>query len=460
MNGLTLHFDPNSRQFEAILKWQDDHTVEIVYGGAKYGGKSFLGGSLIFHDALVYPDTHYFIARRELNDLRKYTLPTIHKIFQEWDIDLNRYAKYNGQDNFFQCYNSSRVYLIECKHNPADPLFERFGSMEMTRGWIEEGGEIEGLAKENLLLSIGRMNNGRYKLGRKLLITCNPKKNFLYTDFYKPWTLGKLPADKAFVQAFPDDNVHGDKEYIKALKASKDKVMQERLVRGNWEYDDDPSALIPYDNIAAVFTNDFVKPSGKKYITADVARYGSDKTIVRVWDGFVVLERQALRSSSITQTAELIKKKADVYQIPMMRVIADEDGIGGGVVDILKCKGFIAGSSPINAKPGENYRNLKSQCAFKLAEVVNSNMIYEKTRDEDAKKLLIEDLEQIKQDGIDKDSKRTVMSKDKVKAIIGRSPDDGDTYIMRMFFELTAPGMGIVKPGMTRTTGGRTNYSM
>jgi hypothetical protein len=34
-------------------------------------------GSLIFGDALIYPETHYFIARQELIDLRKFTIPTI-----------------------------------------------------------------------------------------------------------------------------------------------------------------------------------------------------------------------------------------------------------------------------------------------------------------------------------------------------------------------------------------------
>ena len=459
--GIQLRFKPNLRQREAIVRWNDSTTVELVYGGAKYGGKSFLGGTLIFHDALVYSDTAYFIARKELNDLRKHTLPTIFEVFKYWNLPFDKYASYNGQDNYFDLYNGSRVYLLDCKRNPSDPLYERFGSMQMTRGWIEEGGEIEGLAKENLLVSIGRKNNELHGLRRKLLITCNPKKNFLYTDFYKPFVNRTLTPDKAFIRALPDDNTFGNQEYIKGLKNTKDKTMRERLVLGNWEYDDDPNALITYDAITAIFTNDHVPAVGFKYITADVARFGKDKTIIRVWHGMRVIQRIVLTGSKVTETAARIREVAGKHQIPMMRVIVDEDGIGGGVVDILGCKGFVAASSPVNPKAGENYRNLKSQCAYKLAEVVNEAQIYEDCKDEADRELLIADLEQIKQHAMDNDTtKRSVMSKDEVKAILQRSPDDGDTYIMRMYFELKAGGPTVIKPGSSRASNGRTDYSM
>ena len=72
---ITLEFDThgNDKQKETAIYWNDAVSKEIVYGGAKGGGKSYLGCSLIFHDALVYAGTHYFIARKHLNDLRKFT---------------------------------------------------------------------------------------------------------------------------------------------------------------------------------------------------------------------------------------------------------------------------------------------------------------------------------------------------------------------------------------------------
>ena len=139
----------NPKQIKAAEYWLDNETEELLYGGAKGGGKSFLGCSLIFGDALIYPETHYFVARGELIDLRKFTIPSIEEVFQKWKLNIGEYASFNGQDNCYTLYNKSKVFLIACKVIPSDPMFERFGSMQMTRGWIEEAGEVVEAAKAN-----------------------------------------------------------------------------------------------------------------------------------------------------------------------------------------------------------------------------------------------------------------------------------------------------------------------
>ncbi len=55
--------------------WVNPIITDIVYGGSKGSGKSFGGINLIFGDAFLYPETHYFIARKKLNDIRKFTIP-------------------------------------------------------------------------------------------------------------------------------------------------------------------------------------------------------------------------------------------------------------------------------------------------------------------------------------------------------------------------------------------------
>ena len=148
---MKLLFDTNEneKQKQAAKYWIDNETFEIIYGGSKGSGKSYLGVNLIFGDAFIYPETHYFIARKALNDLRKFTIPSIHEVFNVWGITPN-YYKFNGQDNVFTLYNGSRVYLLEASYQPSDPQYYRFGSMQMTRGWIEEAGQIEEEAKNNL----------------------------------------------------------------------------------------------------------------------------------------------------------------------------------------------------------------------------------------------------------------------------------------------------------------------
>jgi phage terminase large subunit len=84
-----------------------------------------------------------------LIDLRKFTIPTIYEVFQKWGLKVDDYMSFNGQDSCFNLKNGSKVFLISCRDIPSDPLYERFGSMQMTRGWIEEAGESD--AKRNIL---------------------------------------------------------------------------------------------------------------------------------------------------------------------------------------------------------------------------------------------------------------------------------------------------------------------
>jgi phage terminase large subunit len=458
---MEIEFDWHDKQEEALSYLTEDNGIdEVCYGGAKNGGKSMLGVSWTFGNALMYPGTFWFIARNELNDLRKFTVPTIHEYFKIAKLKFETYCKFNANDNVFTLHNGSKVFLLQCKYLPSDEMFERFGSMQFTGGWIEEAGEVNYLAYENLKLSIGRWLNDQYGLAFKLLITCNPKKNFLYTDFYKPWSQGRLEKNKRFIQALVTDNKFRQKGAVDVLDKIKSKITKERLRFGNWEYSQDPSCLMDYDDIISIFTNAHVQATGKKYITVDVARFGKDKTIIRVWHGWRVIHKVKAEKQSTKITAEQVKSLAIKFGVPHSQIMIDEDGIGGGVVDQIKgCKGFIANSSPINPKPGDDYRNLKTQAAYKLAEVVKAKEIYEDATPEE-QEILIQDLENIKEWKVDSDKKRQIMPKEEVIKNIQRSPDDGDTLIMRAAFDLAAKGFAAPSNKPQTASNGRSIHNM
>ena len=382
---MKLSFETSSeKQKEAAKAWIDDSITEVVYGGAKGGGKSYLGAALIFANALTYPGTRYFICRKQLIDLRIHTIPTINKVFAGWGIKLETYGSYNGQDHCYYFKNGSAVLLIDAKEEPSDLMFERFGSMEMTQGWIEEAGEIEESAKVNLTISLGRCLNDKYNLKRKLLITCNPKKNFLYEKYYLPWREGKLSPKVKFIQAFASDNTKNESGYLENLDENLLGVERERLLDGNWEYAEDDDQLMSFDKIMDIFTNTHVL-GGRKTITSDIARDGGDKITRCSWDG----NRGYLRATNnqkLDITGAWIEEERYALGIGTSDVLVDEDGMGGGIVDFMKFKGFVNNSSPLAAPGGpvddkghpikEHYKNLKSQCYYRLAKKVNENNIY------------------------------------------------------------------------------------
>ena len=169
-------------------------------------------------------------------------------------------------------------------------------------------------------------------------------------------------------------------------------------------------------------------------MTIDVARKGKDKTVFRIWKGWVCVERKAYPITLIPDIVNKAKEFQVKYKIPNNRTIADEDGVGGGVVDYLECEGFINNSRPLM---GENYKNLKSQCSILMAKKINRSEVVEKCNDGDVMDLVSEEMEQVKIDDIDKDGKLGVVPKNKIIELIGRSPDDWDTIMMRYWFELT-----------------------
>ena len=437
---IVLNVNGNKKQLEAVKYWIDNETIDIAYGGSKGSGKSFLGCSLICGDALIYPETHYFIARKTLTDLRKFTIPSINEVMSIFGIDSS-YYKYNGQDNYFRLYNDSKIFLIDAKYIPSDPNYMRFGSMQMTRGWIEEAGEFEEECKNNLQASIGRWKNKEYNLTPNLLQTCNPAKNYLYRDYYKLNKENKLPNYRKFIQALPSDNKMLPEEYISNLLKILSPNEIERLVKGNWEFDDNPYAMFDYNKIINLFSNEYVQRTGEKYLTADIAYEGSDLFVIGIWNGLVLEKIIAFDKVDETQVSNKIHTARIENDVPISNTIYDADGLKRYVREsaisgyLADANEFHNGGKPIKVEGKlENFFNLKAQCYFELGELVKNDKIY--IQDKTYKKQIIEELEQVCKLPLADDGKIRLEKKDNLKERLGRSPDFADMMMMRMWFEL------------------------
>lgn len=370
------------------------------------------------------------MGRSKLKSLKETTLNTFFE--QTTALGIASQFNYNAQAGVIYWNNGSEILLKDLYAYPADPNFDSLGSLEITGAFIDECNQITYKAWQIVKSRI------RYKIKElgiipKMLGTCNPAKNWVYANFYLKQKNGTIESDKRFIQALPKDNPHLPASYLESL-LTLDENSKQRLYYGNWEYDNDPAKLIDFEKIQNVFTNTFVE-GGEMYISADIARFGSDKMVICVWSGFRVIELYTMNKSSITEIAQIIRDFAFKYKIPMANVIADEDGVGGGVVDILGCKGFVNNSKPMLVDNQiVQYQNLKSQCYFKLAEVIQSDQMYINCNDGSVIDEITKELEQVKRDKIDSDGKLTIVSKEMVKQFIGRSPDYSDALMMRMYF--------------------------
>lgn len=432
--------DLSVKQTAALDLLEDNKTIEVYYGGAAGGGKTRLGCYWQLKQRLKYPGTKGLIGRATLKALKETSLQTFFEVAKEQKVIRGlHYDLTSSQDkehpNCIVFFNGSIIYLKDLFAYPSDPEFDELGSLELTDAFIDESPQVTSKCKGIVRSRI------RYKLDEnglipKMLMTGNPSKNWAYYDFYLPQKNGDLRADRAFVQALPYDNPYLPASYLESLKGL-DKNSRERLLYGNWEYDDDPTSLINYEAILKAFSNQDI-PQGERYLSVDVARFGKDKTVIALWEGYRV-KLYEFTKLSVTEVSDKIRWFMQTYNISTGRVIADEDGVGGGVVDTVLCRGFVNNSSPLvpnTTKEKDNFNNLKSQCYFKLAEVMNKNEIFIDCEDPDIKAMIIQELEQVKQHNMDKDGKRQVLPKDVVKENIGRSPDYSDAIMMRMWFDL------------------------
>lgn len=435
-----IKFELSPKQFQAYDILIDHFTNEIVFGGGARGGKSYLGSFWIIAAATrMYPNSAWLIAREELKALKRTTMRTFFKVLSVLGMEKDKHYQFNAQDMVLTFVNGSVVFFAELKRVPSDPEFDRIGSYDLTGAWIDEAQEICKDAKDALQFRFTTMTGNGWETIPKTLYTCNPSKNWIYQDFWKPLICEKKKVEgKKFIVSLYTDNPYIDhKKYKKNVLKTNNKAKIERLLRGNFQYDDDPSKLIDYDAILDLFTNKVDGDTG--YISCDVARFGEDRTVIVRWKGLQAKEILCFDKTSIPEIRDKLKTICEKYNIRRSNVIVDEDGVGGGVVDVFSgCKGFINNSKclQVSKKKIVNYANLKTQCYFEFARLINDGKIGIEGITTSDKEKLIEELEQIKQKDIDKDNKISLVGKEIIKENIGRSPDISDALMMRMYYEL------------------------
>ena len=440
---LQIEFKPTEKQMEAWYLLMDKETTDLGFGGGAGGGKTVLGCEWILSMALAYPGTAFAIGRKELTTLRRTTLVTFFEVLNRHGLVAeHHYIHRDSPICLFRFFNNSVVYFIELQYNPSDPEYTKLGSLELTAAFVDESAETPSKAIEILSTRIGRKLNDEYGLVPKMLQTFNPDKGHVYMKFYKPWKTDTLPQYRKFVTALATDNPHISKNYIDQLKKA-DKVTVERLLYGNFEYDDDPARLMETQAIMDLFTNQ-VSPGDLRFIVCDVARKGNDRTVISVWHGLRAVEWVVKTKLMTDETAKEIPALDAKHQVRRSNILIDEDGVGGGVLDQVRgARGFVNNSAPVQPRESKRdatrvlqYANLKAQCWHEFSRRVNTGGIRIDGLSEKDKELLAEELGQVKQNKPDSDGKFKVVGKETVKEKLGRSSDLGDVCMMRMWFEL------------------------
>jgi hypothetical protein len=425
---IDYNFKPLTRQSEALKFLSVDSDVEtILYGGAAGGGKTMLGCMWQILRRLKYPGTRSLIGRAKLDTLKKTTMATFFQVAHEIGLKAGEDFIYNQQSHIIKFSNGSEIILADLFLYPSDPMMTDLGGLEITDAFIDEATEITEKAY-SIVSSRIRYKLKEFNLKPKILLTCNPSKGWIYNQFYLPYKNQNLPEHLAFIQALPGDNIHLPDSYVTSLTRLPE-ADRKRLLEGDWEFDNSSDRLYMYDELMRCFREPM--NVGEGYITADIARLGKDRTVLCVWRGLSCIDIVVLKQKRQDEVKAEIQRLMNEHSVRLSNVLADADGVGGGLADSLRCREFMNGSKAVR---GTQYMNLKADCYFRLGELIDKNEITLPIKYQED---IIKELELVRRVDPDKEGKLRVTSKDTISQRTGGiSPDIADAIMMRAYFEL------------------------
>ena len=445
----TIELFPKQTEVRDILTDQESPILELLIWWGAWWSKSFTWDLRLATMALNYPWTRRGMGRSKMKTLRSTTLKTMTTMLKQyfWFVEWKEFKITWSNDpqtpNTLKFFNGSEILLLDLKYYPSqDPDFDDLWSLELTWWFIDEAVQITSKAYQVFSSRIGRRRNEELGLKPMLLLSCNPWKNRVYQEFYKPQKNGTIENHKKFIQILAQDNPFISPDYIKKMSLMPDWPLKQRLFYGNREYDDDENKVYSYRDLQSIFTNEWTW--GEKYIVCDVAWTWKDSTIIYVFDWRRIIETIVEDKSTPESVKNLILMKKQEHNVKLKNIVYDGSWLWRGLSG-LGCEIFQWWSKPIPTKDAteqekewlnKTYLNLRSQCFFMLAKRIKDGSLSIKNIDDDLQTRIIEELDSIQAWKIEKDWPLQIIPKDEIKKLIWRSPDCADAISMRVYFEL------------------------
>ena len=376
-----------------------------ITAGGRGSGKSWSIASLLMQELTA--EKHNLVCCREI---QKSLDDSVYKLCVE-TIKRLKLGGWNVLRDVLENENGSRVIFRGLKDLRAGNAIKSLEGYD--RAWIEEAQSVSAESLQMLIPTI-RMNGSEIwasynpnteedaieslKLREgSVVVKCNWNDN--------PWFTEKLAKDREADYKFnPDLARHiWEGEYL----AQADNAVMSRLaVHEAMERE--------------------VDSEGDYQIAVDVARYGSDSSIISMRKGLKMIDLKEYKNISLVELCGHIEVMAGNNHDMTIKV--DETGVGGGVVDILQGRGYrnVIGIN-FGSKPQDTdkFADLPSEmwCTFPISDVslLNDSGLFHELTD--------------RRFSYDHKARRQVESKDSYKARNGgKSPDKADSVLM-LYYE-------------------------
>ena len=421
-------FTLSPKQGLALKSLEDPEIDELLYGGAKGGGKSVFGciwtyyqAKKIIRDHNLQPSKHPivvgFMGRKQSVDFTTSTLNTWKTMIPTEAYEIKKQEKLIVIEN--------TVAILYGGMDDSDTV-KKFNSMDLSFYFVDQAEECNE-QDIGLLRGTFRLKIKGQPLEYKGLLTANPAICWLKAAFIT------TPQPKTkFIQALPKDNPYLPEGYIDQLKKAFEfrPELLRAYLEGSW--DDLDVAFIVIKNkhvLLNVNNSQYDKTILKRITMGDISGEGDDETVIYDFENTRVVKHEIYSHRSTMDTVGRLQAHARENKSNMIAV--DIVGIGKGVYDRLveifadepgmMIYGF---DGRVKANDERTYFNHKTEAWFYAAKLFHNRYC-----DIPHDPILISQLSSVTYE-YKSNEKLAITPKDKLKEKMKHSPDRADCYVM------------------------------
>lgn len=332
----------------------------LIYEGGRGAGKTVsIAQSLILH-AATHP-IRVLCCReiqRSINESVQAELLNA--------IDTLKIPGYERVKTEIRHSNGSK-FMFQGLYNSPESTIKGYSDIDVC--WIEEAQTISRESLQVLVPTIRKENS-------KIIVSMNPYST--HDEVKNYYDLEATPLRKARTRWH---HVTWRDPYTAGILPQKIYDEQE-AAKGTADYlhvwegmplDTLANTLIQWSSLTACENSSILE--GGAVLGVDVARYGNDKTAVSVINGNNLIELHAWQHCSLIESADRIQRIANAYSMPRIQI--DDTGVGGGLTDILKNRGYNV--IPINyasKASSAQYPNIASELWFQFNNKLTKRLIH------------------------------------------------------------------------------------
>lgn len=418
------------RQAAAWQALHDDTITDVMYGGAKGGGKSFFFcvWVLAYCRSIVddfnlqpskKPPHIGWIGRKQAVDFTGTTLETWKEVVPEEYYEI----KSGSEKSTKHILLWDRV-AVDFGGLDRQENVNKFNSAEYGFIGIDQAEETT-KDEVSVLRASRRLKIHGKPLKYKALFTANPANCWLKDEF-----LTSPRPNYKFIQALPTDNPHLPDNYVQTLKDAFEyrPELLAAYLDGSWELADDVGQIIKTEALMAAYKREWplTRGASRKFLSCDIARFGDDETVIYTMDETEIIAQEIYGKKDTMYTANLLTKKS--MDLNDCWIVIDEGGVGGGVVDRLReLKRRVVPIDSGSKSDDERYYNKRAEVWENAARMFQDGDIVLSWPDDKLKADITTPTYKFR------NSKILVESKEDIKKRLRRSTDRADAYVNGLY---------------------------